>query len=51
MYSTRRFYRSVSLPRGTQSENVAARYRNGVLEITLRKNPEQQGKRVHVTAE
>lgn len=50
IYSTRRFYRSVSLPRGTQSDNVSARYRNGVLEITLRKSPEQQGKRIPVSA-
>jgi HSP20 family protein len=48
MYSTRRFYRSVNLPRGTQSDNVTARYRNGVIEITMRKNPEQQGKRIQV---
>src|SRR6478735_477960 len=48
-YSNRRFYRSVTLPRGTQSDNVTARYRNGVLELHLPKNPEHKGKRIPVT--
>lgn len=47
-YSTRRFYRSVNVPRGVQTENVNARYRNGVLEIHLQKNPEHKGKRIPV---
>jgi len=47
-YSTRRFYRSVSLPRGAQTENVNARYRNGVLEISLPKSAECKGKRIPV---
>jgi HSP20 family protein len=50
-YATRRFYRSVTLPRGAQSENVSARYRNGVLEIHLPKNPEHRGKRIQVVSE
>jgi len=49
-YSTRRFYRSVNLPRGAQTDNVNARYRNGVLEINLPKSAECKGKRIPVVA-
>lgn len=47
-YSTRRFFRSVNLPRGVQQENVSARYRNGVLELHLQKSQECKGKRIPV---
>src|SRR5262249_10379585 len=43
-----RFQRSVALPAGTDTDNVEARYRNGVLEIHLPKTPEAQGRRIEV---
>jgi HSP20 family protein len=46
--SYRRFQRSFSLPVGTETNNVEARYRNGVLEVRLPKKPEAQGKRIEV---
>jgi HSP20 family protein len=47
-YEERRLQRSVTLPPGTDTENVEARYRNGVLEVRLPKAPEAQGKRIEV---
>jgi HSP20 family protein len=47
-YSERRFQRSLNLPAGVQPDEVQARYRNGVLELHLPKNPEAQGKRIEV---
>lgn len=47
-YSECRLHRSVTLPPGTDTERVDARYRNGVLEIHLPKSPEAQGKRITV---
>jgi HSP20 family protein len=43
-----RFHRSVTLPAGTQADQVEARYRNGVLEVRLPKSPQAQGKRIEV---
>jgi HSP20 family protein len=45
-YST--FHRSVTLPAGTDSDKVEARYRNGILEVRLPKLPEAQGQRITV---
>ncbi|SOC48070.1 heat shock protein Hsp20 [Rhizobium subbaraonis] len=36
------FLRSLELPRGVDSENIAASFSNGVLKITLPKTPERQ---------
>jgi HSP20 family protein len=46
--SERSLVRSVTLPAGVDPEKVEATYRNGVLEIRLRKTPEAQGRRVEV---
>jgi len=43
-----RFQRSVTLPPGTDTQQVEARYRNGVLEIRLGKTPEAHGRRIEV---
>jgi HSP20 family protein len=44
------FERSTTLPPGVDTENVSARYRNGVLELRLPKSPEARGKRITVQA-
>jgi HSP20 family protein len=46
--SERRLNRSVTLPAGTDSEQVDASYRNGVLEIRMPKKPEALAKRISV---
>ena len=45
-----RFQRSVTLPAGTETDKVEARYRNGVLEVRLPKSAEVQGRRIEVKA-
>ena len=42
------FYRSVPLPAGIDPDKVAARYRNGVLTVTLPKTEESKGRRITV---
>ena len=46
--SYRRVFRSVSLPHGADESNVAAQYKNGVLEIRVGKEAEVQGRRIEV---
>lgn len=46
--SFRRFQRSFALPVATETNNVEASYRNGILEVHLPKKPEAQGKRIEV---
>jgi len=43
-----KFERSLTLPPGTDTEKVEARYHNGVLEIHLPKTPEAVGRRIEV---
>jgi HSP20 family protein len=43
-----RYERVVPLPEGIDPEKVEAVYRNGVLEITIAKMPEAQGKKIEV---
>jgi HSP20 family protein len=40
--------RSVTLPPGTETEKLAAVYRNGILEVRVPKTPEAVGRRVEV---
>jgi HSP20 family protein len=47
-HESRRFLRSLTLPAGTDCNQVEARYRNGVLELRFPKTPEAQGKRIEV---
>lgn len=47
-WSRQEFYRSVSLPAGSDPDEVAARYRNGVLTVTLPKTEESKGRRITV---
>jgi len=42
------FLRSFSLPVGVQQERISASYREGVLTITLPKNPESRPRRIAV---
>jgi HSP20 family protein len=42
------FRRSFTLPENVDAENVDARYKNGVLELTLQKKPEAKPKSVEV---
>ena len=43
-----RFYRTVALPHGSETEKIEARYHNGVLEIRVPKGEGAQGKRITV---
>jgi HSP20 family protein len=45
------FSRSVTLPRGVDSQKIDARYHSGVLELHLPKTEEARGKRIEVKAE
>lgn len=49
-YNYGRFERSTSLPSGIDSENIAARYHSGVLEVRVPKRPEARGKKITVQA-
>lgn len=49
-YQYGRFERTMPLPAGIDSENVSARYHNGVLEVRVPKRPESRGKRITVQA-
>ena len=49
-YHYGRFERSTSLPPGIDSENIAARYHSGVLEVRVPKRPEARGKKITVQA-
>jgi HSP20 family protein len=42
------FYRSISLPAGTEAEKIAATSENGVLSISIPKTPEKQPKKIQV---
>jgi HSP20 family protein len=42
------FYRSIELPIGTDDEKVDARYRNGILTVTLAKTEEFKGRHIAV---
>jgi len=42
------FYRSISLPPGTDHEKVEANYRNGVLTVTLARTEESKGRHIAV---
>lgn len=42
------FYRTISLPFGTDSEKVEANYRNGVLTVTVAKSEESKGRHIAV---
>jgi HSP20 family protein len=43
-----RLYQSVALPPGVLADQVEAKYRNGILEISLPKNPEARPQRITV---
>jgi len=43
------FSRSLELPAGVESENIAAEYKNGVLRLTLPKTPEAKEKEIKIT--
>jgi HSP20 family protein len=45
------FHRSLPLPAGVQSDKAKARFKDGVLEITVPKTPEAKKKEVKVTVE
>lgn len=47
-YSERRLYRTVTLPPGTDANQVEAHYRNGILELRFAKSPEAQVKRIEI---
>ena len=42
------FTRRFALPENVQSDNIKARYNNGVLEVSIPKQPVQQAKRVSI---
>lgn len=44
-----RFYRSFSLPKAADSENIEATYDNGVLDIRIPKTPESKPRRIEVS--
>jgi len=45
----RKYYKNVDLPATVDSESVAAKYNNGVLEVTLdKKSPEKKGKKIQI---
>ena len=45
-----RFYRRFSLPDTANAEGIRASCRNGILEVTIPKQPEIQARRIHVEA-
>jgi HSP20 family protein len=45
-----RLERTVMLPAGLEPEQVEARYRNGVLEVTIPRTPQAQPRRIEVRA-
>jgi len=45
------FYRSFALPEGTDSNKIAAHFKNGVLNIEIPKTPESKPKKIVVKAE
>ncbi len=47
-YSERKLQRSVTLPAGADTKDIQARYHNGILELTLQKLPQAQGRRITV---
>lgn len=47
-YRYGRFYRSVTMPRGIEADNIQAEYKNGILEVHLPKGAEAQTKRIPV---
>ena len=49
-YREGRLYRTVSLPRGVETDKIDARYHNGVLEIHVPKGEEAKGRRIAVKA-
>jgi HSP20 family protein len=46
----RSFYRTVTLPPGTDPGKIEARYKNGLLEVHVPKSEEAKGKRIPVKA-
>jgi len=44
------FYRSMTLPKGIEADQINAEYKNGVLEVHLPKGPEAKAKRIPVKA-
>lgn len=46
----RSFHRSVTLPPGTNPDQIQARYRNGLLEVHVPKSEEAKGKRIPIKA-
>ncbi len=49
-YRERKCYESVSLPAGIDRDKVEAKYRNGVLTVTLPRTPEGKAKKIAVKA-
>jgi HSP20 family protein len=47
-FAQRRLRRAVTLPPGTATDKIDARYRNGILELRMPKAPEAQPKRIEV---
>ena len=47
-FTERRLHRSVTLPSGTDPDQIEARYRNGIVEVELAKRPEAQARRITV---
>ena len=45
-----RFYRSMTVPPGIESDGIEAEYKNGVLKVHLPKGPEARAKRISVKA-
>lgn len=45
-----KFYRSMTVPAGIESEQIEASYKNGILEVHLPKGEEARTKRIAVTA-
>ena len=45
-----RFFRRFSLPDTADAENIAAQCRNGILEVSIPKQPEVQARRIEVHA-
>jgi HSP20 family protein len=49
-FERREFYRALTLPAGTDPNKVDARYKNGVLTVTLPKTEKATGKRIAIKA-
>ncbi|MDD3632030.1 MAG: Hsp20/alpha crystallin family protein, partial [Atribacterota bacterium] len=43
-----KFSRSISLPVGIDKDNIKANYKNGILEISLPKKPEEKPKEITI---